>query len=368
MIQLNFSEELHDNILSSVHCALIITDPQGVVLWANSRVRDVFGYAPQGLKEKNISILFTPEDQKYLYPNYLYLAGKCKTLEDEIMLLRRNKARFYADVKLLGIRNQDQSVNIFSILDIDKAKKMEKVFHQISYNDLLKLANGMAHEIRNPLMGISAFLRKLHKSCSVTGKDEEYYNQIHSHLKKIESIVGKVDFFASMPDPVLVPASLSEIMEEVMADYEECVKSGKYNVRLEITDTRIMADPQLLKRAMGTLLDNSLDACSDASEIFIRAGLENSSCRIMVKDNGRGISAEELPYIFHPFYSTKPDGAGIDLAIFKRIIEGHHGQIHVDSKKGRGTTFYIDLPLERRKKIRTDLLSDSNNEMNTVGD
>ncbi len=360
MIEEHYSEELYLNVLSSVQSAVIITDPQGIVLTANPRVREVFGYTADGLKGKDFSILFTPEDHEYLYPNYLFLAEKCKVHEDEIMLLRRNKARFYAGIRLCGFRRTELAVNIFSIIDIDKAKKMEKVFHQINYDDLLKLANGMAHEIRNPLMGIGGFLRKLHKSCSVTGEDEKYYKQIHSHLKKIESIVSKVDFFASMPDPVLVPASLKEIMDEVMAHYNECTRSGKCILNLQMTDGQIIADPDLLIRAIETLLDNSLDACPEGSEILVRAYVEDSSCKIVVKDSGLGISPEKIPYIFHPFYSTKPDGAGIDLAIFKRIIDSHHGQVQVDSRKGEGTAFYIDIPLERRKKIRTNLLSDPN--------
>lgn len=359
MTQLNFSDDFCRHILHLVHGAVIITDSEGTVLAANPGVREVFGYTAEGLKGKKISILFTPEDQKYLYPNYLYLAEQCRIHQDEIMLLRRNKARFYAGIKLCGLREQGQALNVFSIMDIDKTKKIEKVFHQISYNDLLKLANGMAHEIRNPLMGIGGLLRKLYKSCAATVEDEEYYKYINNNLRKIEAIVEKVEFFASMPEPVLDQTSLKEVVEGVVSEYADSMQSGECFIDLDISQVVIVADKTLLKRAVGILLSNSLDACSQNPGIVIRAYADNNFCRIMVKDNGKGIPSEQLPYIFHPFYSTKPDGAGIDLAILKRIIDNHNGSINVESQKGKGTTFTIDIPLERRKRIRTNLLRNS---------
>ncbi len=355
---LNYSEELFDHVLNSVHSAVLITDENGVILAANPKIRDVFGYTDDALRGRELSILFTPEDMEFLYPNFLYLAEKCLVHEDEIMLLRRNKARFYAGVRFCGFRGQGRALNVFSITDIDKSKKMEKVFHQIGYNDLLKLANGMAHEIRNPLMGIGGQLRKLYKSCPVSVQDEEYYKYIYSNLKKIEAIVEKVEFFASMPEPVFDKTSLKEIIEQVVDEYDISAESGGEAISLELTDAEFVADSALLKRAMRILLSNAIDACSEDPAITLRAYPDNNSCRVIVSDNGRGISSNDLPYIFHPFYGTKPDGAGIDLAILKRIIESHNGTIQVQSKKREGTTFNIDIPMERRKLIRTNLLKD----------
>lgn len=351
-----FSKEINKEILFSVQNAVIITDPQGTILDANSRVREVFGYTAEGLTGKSISILFTPEDQDYLYPNLLYLADHAEVYEDEVMLLRRNKARFFADVRLSSIRNAETNLNFFSIIDIDKAKKMEKVFNQINYEDLVKLANGVAHEIRNPLVGIGGFLRKLYKSCVASVEDEEYYNLIHSNLKKIEGIVEKVEFFAGMPDPVLKKVGIQEIIDKVMQELQEIIINTGCNLELEIEPFEMMADPIFLNRAMKILLENSLDACQENPQIIIRAFTDDNKCKIMVKDNGRGIPSDVLPYIFHPFFSTKADGAGIDLSILKRIVDNHQGRIGVESQKGKGTSFNIEIPLERRKKIRTDLL------------
>ncbi len=350
------SKEINEEILFAVQNAVIITDPQGMILNANSRVKQVFGYTSEGLTGKNLSILFTSEDQDYLYPNLLYLAEQCEVFEDEIILLRRNKARFFAHVRVSSCRKPANNLNFFSIIDIDKTKKMEKVFKQINYEDLVKLANGVAHEIRNPLVGIGGFLRKLYKSCVASVEGEEYYNLIHSNLKKIESIVEKVGFFAGMPEPVLKKVEIQEVMDIAKQDFQERINNTGCKLDIEVEPLELMADRILLIRAMKILIENSLDACEENPKITIRVFTVDNECKVLVKDNGRGIPSDILPYIFHPFFSTKADGAGIDLSIFKRIVDNHQGRIDVDSQKGKGTSFDISIPLERRKIIRTNLL------------
>ncbi|WP_045214613.1 two-component system sensor histidine kinase NtrB [Desulfonatronovibrio magnus] len=351
-------KEISRDILLTVQSAVIITDPEGNILDANSKVRDVFGYTVDGLTGKSMSILFTPEDQNFLYPNLLYLANQCQVYDDEIMLLRRNQVRFFADMRMTSCRDSQTAMNIFSIIDIDKTKKMEKVFNQINYEDLVKLANGVAHEIRNPLVGIGGFLRKLYKSCVASVEDEEYYNLINSNLKKIESIVEKVEFFAGMPDPVMRKVNITDITDGVYQELASQIKSGGCALELDVEPFEFMADPEFLIRALRILVENAIESCSGIPRITIKAYAQDNVCRISVSDSGRGIAANVLPYVFHPFFSTKPDGAGIDLSILKRIVENHQGKVHVESREGEWTCFYIEIPHERRKKIRTNLLGD----------
>jgi PAS domain S-box-containing protein len=353
-----YSEDLCQKLVTSLQSAVIVTDRNGKIHAANPLTEDVFGYTPENLVGKDLFFLFTPEDQDFLYPNLLFLAERGEVFEDEVMLLRRSKVRFFARIRVCGHRDQGRDVNFFSVTDIDKTKNMEKVFNQAGYEDLIRLANGVAHGIRNPLLGVGGFLRKLNKSCAVTVEDEQYFSLINSNLKKIESIVEKVGLFSGMPAPMLARTSFKRILEGVVAEFDAQVRATGCELTIDASDEKLMADPVLLNRAVSILVENSLEACPDNPRIQIRAGIKNKLHRIMVRDNGQGISSRDLPYIFHPFFSTKPGGAGIDLVILKRIVENHHGKVTVESQKDIGTTFYIDLPRERRKKIRTSLLAD----------
>ncbi|MBP8645619.1 MAG: hypothetical protein KBH99_05810, partial [Syntrophobacteraceae bacterium] len=112
----------------------------------------------------------------------------------------------------------------------------------------------------------------------------------------------------------------------------------------------------LLERVFSILLDNSLAALPHGGRVLVEGEADGTIFTVRFTDNGTGISPEHLPYIFNPFFSTKADGVGIDLALVKRIIEIHNGSVGVKSKVGDGTTFFLQLPLERRRPIRTRLL------------
>jgi signal transduction histidine kinase len=91
---------------------------------------------------------------------------------------------------------------------------------------------------------------------------------------------------------------------------------------------------------------------------LINSRVEDARCRVDVSDTGSGIAPENLVYIFKPFFSTKADGTGLDLAVLKRIMEIHGGQVDVQSKLDEGTTFSLVFPLERRREIRAGLFED----------
>ena len=95
-----------------------------------------------------------------------------------------------------------------------------------------------------------------------------------------------------------------------------------------------------------------MDALNGDGGIRIEDSVNDNICEIEFSDTGPGISPEDLPFIFNPFFSTKADGAGIDLSIVKRIVESHGGNIRVQSEEGRGAIFVLRFPLERRRAIR----------------
>ena len=126
------------------------------------------------------------------------------------------------------------------------------------------------------------------------------------------------------------------------------------NNRIQDIDLRI--DKSLIVRAFSILIGNALDAMPQGGELTLFSETDNNECRAYVRDTGTGISPEDLPYIFNPFYRTKPAGIGIDLAVVKRIMKRHSGRVDATSTPGEGTTFLLAFPLERRRSIRVSSL------------
>jgi len=118
-------------------------------------------------------------------------------------------------------------------------------------------------------------------------------------------------------------------------------------VKVEISGPELMlaGDPELLKDVFLNLLLNAGQAMGGAGSIRVSSEPGNGACRIRVEDSGAGIPAEVRDKIFEPFFTTKGSGTGLGLAIAKRIVDGHGGEIGVESTAGRGTTITVSLPL-----------------------
>ena len=352
------SQNLIDKILSCVQACMVVIDLEGKVLSASPAVEKVLGFTPIELHGKGFSVVFTPEDLRYLYPNLLYMARKNEPFQGEVMLKRKNGTRFFA--LLLSLTCMDPSQGkptiVVYIQDIDKLKQQEKVLRETNYDDLVKVADGIAHELRNPLVGIAGFVNKLYRACKAVPGGDKYYNYIMDNLYKIEALVKGVEFFAHLPKPCFVEESVKEVIDDAIQDYRQQMKELKIDLAVSVDETTLFMDADLVKQAFSILIKNALDALNKGGSITVNSQTKGNQCKISVTDTGSGILPKHIPYVFDPFFSTKPDGIGISLGVVKRIMNIHGGNVKVKSKQGKGTTFFLIFPVERRRPIRVSLL------------
>ncbi|MBW2101682.1 MAG: PAS domain S-box protein [Deltaproteobacteria bacterium] len=348
------SSEFLETILSSVQHPILLADEGGRILNASPLCEEVFGVPAQDLVSQELSALFTEEDLDVLYPNLLDLARRGERFDGEIMLQGRDRNRFFAflSMRACGSPLHGERMIILSIRDIDTQKRLEQERRGNHYDDLIKVADGIAHELRNPIVGIGGFVNRLYDACKTVEGGKKYYNYIITNLKKIEALVKKVEFFAHLPRPSFVETDLRELAESALSPYEGELRSHGIRVENRMTETHLRVDPELFIKVFSVFTENALDAMPHGGSIRLDTALRGDTYRIVFEDTGHGIPSQDLPYIFNPFFSTKADGAGIDLAVVKRIVETHGGTIQVSSQLGQGTRFEIHLPTERRRAIR----------------
>ncbi|MEA3359272.1 MAG: ATP-binding protein [Thermodesulfobacteriota bacterium] len=354
------SPNLLDSILTCINDAIVVTDTEGNILFTNMAVNRILGFTSDELMGKSLSVIFTPEDMTYLYPNLLFMAKKKESFEGEIMLTRKNDNRFFAFIKLRSYLDseEDNYKILFLIQDIEKEKQIEKTFERIGYRDLINVASGIAHELRNPLVGIGGFANRLYKSCRAIDDHDKYYEHIIDNVKRIEDLVKKIEFFANLPEPCFTKESINSLMEKALHPYRKLMDERKINLFINIEEVSLLVDITLVLKVFSVLIENSMDAMLEPGKIIIKGEKENNGLNITVSDTGKGISNEDLPYIFNPFFSTKASGAGIGLATAKRIMAVHGGHIEALTGKTKGTAFLLRFPIERRRPIRVSLLKD----------
>jgi PAS domain S-box-containing protein len=354
------SPNLLGAVLSTIQHVIIVIDHEGNILLANPVVEKMFGVTPDDLEGKNLSILFTPEDLSPLYPNLLFMAGKDKAFEGELTLVRADETRFFAFMVFRPYfdPSQDNPFIVVCIHDIDQRKNPEEGLRGTHYEDLVKIADGIAHELRNPLVGIGGAAKRLYGTCTKSENNEKYYDRILNNVRRLEGLVENVEYFAHLPKPDLKKVSIRELIQEAISPYLEQIEEQAVNMTNRIQDTNLLIDKSLVVRAFSILIGNALDAMARGGELTLFSEISNNECTVYVRDTGTGISPEDLSYIFNPFFRTKPAGIGIDLAVVKRIMKRHGGRVEAKSKPGEGTTFLLAFPLERRRSIRVSPLED----------
>jgi two-component system nitrogen regulation sensor histidine kinase NtrY len=211
-----------------------------------------------------------------------------------------------------------------------------------------EIAQQVAHEIKNPLTPMKLTLQQLERSLQTGSNTQEKTS------KAIAALLGQVDTlneiassfsgFVKMPAPVI--QSL-EIISTVKRTIDLHSPTGEITFRTTMKEAWVMGDIQLLSRTFSNIILNALQAGKPGQgiQVVITIELINSFCRIVFKDNGKGIEPQIADRVFIPHFSTKKTGSGLGLAIAKQAIEQMNGRIWFETQVDKGTAFYIELPL-----------------------
>jgi two-component system, NtrC family, sensor histidine kinase HydH len=211
-----------------------------------------------------------------------------------------------------------------------------------------QLTAGLAHELRNPLGTIKASAEMLTKDS--TRNRPEVMSEMAGYIgSEVDRMNGLVSSFLDFARPLQMrpaTADLRSVIDDVIRQQADLSSSRNVTVALRMTDGPVsfVFDADLLRLALSNLVQNAIQASGPGRSVELRADTKDQNVRIFVTDHGEGIQPEHLENIFNPFFTTKPQGVGLGLALVSKIVDEHHGRIHVFSEVGSGTTFEMTLP------------------------
>lgn len=208
-----------------------------------------------------------------------------------------------------------------------------------------EVAAKVAHEIRNPLVSVGGFARRLEKK--LDGDLKGYANIISKEVGRLEDILKEILGFVKEVRLARERIDINKLVEEVIFLSQSVAKDKGISFVKELAITPlIFIDPNRVKEALINIVNNAIQAITDKGTITIKTYTSDNYLVIEISDTGPGIEEKDLPFIFSPFYTTKASGTGLGLAITNRILEEHKGKIEVSSTLGKGTTFRVFLPLK----------------------
>jgi len=271
----------------------------------------------------------------------------------------------HEDIELLSTLANQTAIAIENAKLYEDLKKSKSYIRRADrLASLGTLTAGLAHEIRNPLVAIKTLTQLLPERL----EDEEFRDQFlkiaSGEVDRIATLVNELLDFARPSDPKLDFENINTILDGMILLISTETKKKQVDIlRSYASDLPpVQIDREQIKQVFLNILLNALQATSDNGKItvktrsFIKPGGE-PYVQVECTDTGCGIPPENIEEIFNPFFTTKSTGSGLGLSISHQIIQDHRGYIDVESQWGRGSSFFINLPVnhDHPKRRKDDL-------------
>lgn len=214
------------------------------------------------------------------------------------------------------------------------------------------LASGIAHEIKNPLTALRTFTEFLPKKSHDKAFISKFSRIVRNEVDRIDNLVHQLLDFARPATPVIERANLNRLVDDTLHFINHRFIEKNISLTKDFSPGNknpifTDIDPHQIRQVVFNIFLNSIDAMNRGGNLNVslkKIGKDENFCEIVITDTGCGISPEDLPHIFDPFFTKKDGGTGLGLSITHQIIVEHKGTIEVESQEGRGTTFKIRLP------------------------
>lgn len=344
------------NILDSMSDSLIVLGPDGDILYTNRITEQILGYTFAELSEKGIGLLFFTREENREF-NQLFvdaITERSVNRYSEVEYFKPNGSlsKLACTTSYLIVDGEQMRpvvgfVAIFKdITEISNLRLQEKKLIQDKLSSLNKLAMGVAHEIRNPVVTIGGFASRIAREQVNPLTTRQYAHNILEDAKRLEAVVEEVQNFCDLPPVRLLNGNVSGTVVEAIQRVTP--RAELRNIRISLKNSMpenaaVTFDPTLIRMAIEKILENAVDFSPDggAIEVIVSGGKDGAT--IEVVDHGRGISERDLGFVFDPFFSTKTHSAGMGLAIVDRIVRDHLGRLELNSSPGSGTTVRVNL-------------------------
>jgi signal transduction histidine kinase len=214
---------------------------------------------------------------------------------------------------------------------------------------IANLVQGVAHEVRNPIMSIGGFAARMREGLGKSHKFRKYLDIILQETSRLEKLVQDVEELAEMQAVYLQPANMNNLLSKVIEDFSPTMSRQSIHLEADIEEglPTITMDRAQISRALKNIIQNSIEALPTGGTIRFEARARDSLIQIVVEDSGIGIDDDELDSVLDPFVSSKTMGAGLGLTMVYQIVMNHQGEIDIRKRKdGKGTVVTLDLPVK----------------------
>jgi two-component system sensor histidine kinase HydH len=221
-------------------------------------------------------------------------------------------------------------------------------------NSIGSLAAGVAHEIRNPLSSIKGFAVYFKERLSGNKEDEQTADVMIAETERLNSVISQLIEFARPLELKKEEVQFAELVQHAIKLIAADAQKNKISVEIDAVANlpELEVDPDKIKQVLLNIFLNSLAALKEGGNLKIELSPGTDNLTVIISDNGTGIEKMDLPKIYDPYFTSKPAGTGLGLAVVQKIMEAHGGRIDVKSTIGEGTKVFLYFPFQDITKLR----------------
>lgn len=359
--QLSTSEEYIKNIINSISSGVIAMDSNLKVTYHNDVVKSLFntpGTNIEAYSYDSLPILcnetIKKEIKNTLTNRKPFVIKRISLPEDEReLVLRVSGFPMTSDGNVTGV-----TLLINDITSEEKLRDQMADYEKLSA--LSQLALGAAHEINNPLLGITSYIELLLEDETDVERKTQAKQVLDSAYRISETVRGLLNFARPSP-PTFTKISINRLISETLSFLNHQPLFKKIKIRKALTESvpQITADANQIRQVLINIFLNAAQATPKGGTItvFTQKVKFEDSVEIKVRDTGSGISNEDLKRAFDPFFTTKKgEGTGLGLSISYSYVKTHNGQIYISSDINEGTAVTIHLPIRQPSKLKSEVI------------
>ncbi|MFZ5586430.1 MAG: PAS domain-containing sensor histidine kinase [Thermodesulfobacteriota bacterium] len=357
------TNEFLGRLLDSMVGVVVAADLAGNIQFVNKNVERVLGYAPAELIGQSLRKIAPEDDLRHVRQLLAETGGRALgvrtvvyTKDGEEVPVRINSSLVYRDGVPAGTVGIITDLRDYVKMEDSLVQARMQVVHSEKLARLGRMAAGIAHELNNPLTGITVYADLLKESLEPGHPAQADLSAILEDAERCRDIIrGLLDY--SRQSPVVVEElDLSQVVEEAL----RLIRDDALFLHVEVAREYwpqpliVQGDARLLRQVFINLITNAVDAMERRGRLTLRTYLDPEGYRVAeVGDTGSGIRPEDVARVFDPFFTTKEvgRGTGLGLSVVYGVISRHGGEIAVTETGPQGTTFRVRLPQEAAQEL-----------------
>ncbi len=345
--RLRHIEAFRDILISSLPVGLIATDSSGKVILYNRFSQEFTGITEKQAMDADSSVFqHLPEISEAFAESGTAPAG---AYQKEVQIESEGREKHTLQLNRLSIVDRDDKFvgTLLLMQDLSQVKRLEEDLRRSERLAALgKMAAGVAHELRNPLSSIKGLALVLQSRFQENNGDRETATILVQEVERLNRSISELLDYARPQQLKKENFDIVQLLTKAVSLMRIDAETAGVELVTAFEDglPPLNADEDKLTQVVLNLLLNGIQAMEDGGTLAVRVGATDRKIEIVVTDSGCGISEEDLGRVFDPYFTTKPDGTGLGMAMSAKIIEEHGGEIRLQSKVRQGTSVIIEIP------------------------